>query len=157
MGEPANNQSLRLAAKGRIAVSNIVGSYMIFPSTRVNGQPTLNGIRSIYLLIRDRFELTLEGIRRWYFEGESPLQDDIERCREFFSPFGEFQVYCHFSLLEDLVCEETGHGLFWLPFEDFSISSPLPQSLEEYLAYREKISEFSRARNLRIRALMCSE
>lgn len=135
-------------------LASTIGGYILFPSNRVNGQPTLNGIRGFHVLIQDRFDLTLECIRRWYLEEKSPLQEDIERYRDFFTLFGNFSAYCHFFLLEDLVCEKTGQIRFWLPFEDFAVSPPLPQNLEAYLIYREKISVFARARNLRMKEYM---
>ncbi len=56
-----------------------IGGYIIFPSEKIENKPTLNIIRGMHPLIRDRFDLTLECIRLWYLNLESPLYNHIQR------------------------------------------------------------------------------
>ena len=53
--------------------------------------------------IGDRFDLTLECIRRHYSEGESPLSGVLARYARFFDLFEDFRGYVEFFLLQDLV------------------------------------------------------
>ncbi len=131
-------------------LASTVGGYIIFPANRINGQPSINGIRGIHPNIMDRFDLTLECIRRWDLSHESPLYERIERYRSFFLLFTDFKGYCDFFQLNDLVDGATGKIRFWLPFEDFSKTPPLPDNVEEYPEYRENVSEFVKARNRRM-------
>ena len=87
--------------------------------------------------IMDRFDLTLECIRRWYQGIESPLQEHIERYASFFQLFMDFRNYCSFFLLEDLVDEDNNTIRFWLPFENFGKVPPVPANLDEYLEYKK--------------------
>ena len=50
-----------------------IGGYTIFPSNRIDNQMTINGSRGINKKIKDRFDLTLECIRRFYLNEDSPL------------------------------------------------------------------------------------
>ncbi len=49
-----------------------IGSSIVFPSTRINGKATINGARGLHPRIADRFDLTLECIRRHYLGEDSP-------------------------------------------------------------------------------------
>lgn len=126
-----------------------IGGYLIFPAKTVNRKPTINGMRGMHFLIKDRFDYTLECIRRWYLGMASPLYDVIDRYKWFFNYFIDFQGYVDFFLLNDLV-DDQGHIRFWLPFKDFGISNPLPQSVEEYRVYLRNIVSTAIARNERI-------
>jgi hypothetical protein len=55
-----------------------------------------------------------------------------------------------FFLLQDLVTDDYSAVRFFTPFEDFSTSSPLPGSIDAYLAYRQFAVDFIKARNSRI-------
>lgn len=48
------------------SVCSTIGAYIVFPSQRVEGKPTINGARGMHWKIRDRFDLTLECFRRHY-------------------------------------------------------------------------------------------
>lgn len=135
-------------------LASTIGGYILFPANRIDGKPTINGIRGIHSHIMDRFDLTLECIHRWYEGVESPLYEHIERYSHFFRLFSNFEGYYTFFLLHDLVDNDTGRIRFWLPFDDFGITSPLPSNLDDYLEYRENASSFVRRRNLRIERFM---
>ena len=45
---------------------------------------TINGARGVNHKIQDRFDLTLECIRRFYLNEFSPLKDTLNRYKTFF-------------------------------------------------------------------------
>ena len=112
---------------------------------------TINGARGFHPRIKDRFDLTVECIRRHYLDEPSPLSDVLARYADFFGLFGDFAGYVDFFHLQDLVNEGTATVRFFAPFEDF-VGSPLPATLDAYLAYRERAIEFIESRNRRIAA-----
>ncbi|WP_084104537.1 hypothetical protein [Demequina sp. NBRC 110056] len=126
-----------------------IGGMMLFPGERREGKMTINGARGFHPRIKDRFDLTVECIRRHYRGEDSPLAEPLARYADFFETFGDFDGFVDFFLLEDLV--ESGVVRTFLPFEDFD-RSPLPRTYDEYLTYRDNASEFLRARNARIAA-----
>lgn len=130
-------------------VGYTIGGMMLFPCNRVDGKMTINGARGFHALIKDRFDLTVECIRRHYRDERSPLSDALARYADFFSLFGGFRGYVEYFLLQDLVTEDFSAVRFFMPFESFT-TSPLPGSLEAYLAYRKHAIEFINARNSRI-------
>lgn len=101
--------------------------------------------------IGDRFDLTLECIRRHYLGENSPLGATIARYSDFFGLFGDFAGYVAFFLLQDLVDEDALTVKFSMPFDDFA-GSPVPPSLDAYVDYRRRAIEFIEARNRRIAA-----
>lgn len=126
-----------------------IGSYILFPSNRINGQMTINGARGVNSKIFDRFDLTLECIRRHYLGQLSPLSAVLQRYADFFQLFDSFQGYVDFFLLQDLVTHDYKGVKFLLPFESFN-DSPLPRDVNEYFTYRNKALEFIQYRNQRI-------
>jgi hypothetical protein len=110
---------------------------------------TINGARGWHPRIKDRFDLTVECIRRHYLDEHSPLSETLARYADFFRMFGEFRGYVDFFLLQDIVTEEHSAVRFFTPFQDFT-TSPLPDSVDEYKAYRQLAIEFIEARNRRI-------
>lgn len=99
--------------------------------------------------IADRFDLTVECIRRYYRVEESPLYNDLARYSHFIRLFGDFKGYVDFFLLQDLVTEDYSAIRFFIPFVDFDIS-PRPERLEDYLIFRERTIDFVTSRNARI-------
>ena len=126
---------------------------MVFPANRVGHQMTINGCRGFNQKIRDRFDLTLECIRRHYLGEPSPLGECIVRYAPFFDLFGDFAGYVAFFHLQDLVDPVTSTITFFMPFDGFT-TSPVPRTLDAYLGYRQRAIEFINARNHRIAALM---
>ena len=100
-----------------------IGGMMIFPANKVEGRQTINGARGFNRKIADRFDLTLECIRRHYIGESSPLAGCLSRYRDFFSLFGTFKGYVDFFLLQDLVAEDGSDVAFFLPFDDFRTPS----------------------------------
>jgi hypothetical protein len=131
-----------------------IGGMIVFPGNQVDRKPTPNGARGLHPKIRDRFDLTVECIRRYYLgQQPNPLGDCLARYPDFFRLFGDFAGYVEFFLLQDLVDETTSTVKFFMPFEDFT-RSPLPPTLDAYLGYRQRAIEFIELRNLRIAACM---
>ncbi|MDR2382681.1 MAG: hypothetical protein LBD76_02220 [Prevotellaceae bacterium] len=126
-----------------------IGGYTIFPCKRIDGNHTINQARGCNTLIDDRFDLTLECIRRFYSGQTSPLYDTLLRYEKFFELFGNFTGYIHFFLLDDLV-DENLQIKFYLPFNDFK-SPPTFSGIEDYLLYKEGIMNFVRKRNERVK------
>lgn len=131
------------------SVCSTIGAYIVFPSQRIDAKPTINGARGMHWKIRDRFDLTLECIRRHYGSEESPLSETLERYRHFFDLFGSFEGYTQFFLLDDLVSPSGREVNFFIPLRGFDAPA-LPDRLEDYLAYKEALTNFVKARNLRI-------
>lgn len=125
-----------------------IGAYIIFPNNQVDRQHTINQARGISRLIDDRFDLTLECIKRFYINEPSPLADALGRYAAFFRLFETFEGYVEFFLLHDLV-DEHGHVKFYLPFDGFQ-SPPQFANTGDYLAYKNRVESFVHARNQRI-------
>lgn len=126
-----------------------IGGMMLFPGNRVGGQMTINGARGFHPRIKDRFDLTVECIRRHYLNEDSPLRDTLARYANYFRLFGDFRGYVEFFLLQDLVTDDYSAVRFFSPFEDFKVS-PIPNSMASYLDYRALAVGFIETRNQRI-------
>ncbi len=125
-----------------------IGAYLIFPKNQVDRKHTINQARGISRLIDDRFDLTLECIRRFYIGEPSPLEDTFKRYASFFQLFETFKGYTDFFLLNDLV-DEHCNVKFYLPFDDFQ-TPPEFKDVEDYLVYKNEVESFIEARNRRI-------
>ena len=126
-----------------------IGGYIIYPSNKVDNKMTINGSRGINHKIKDRFDLTLECIRRHYFNEDNPLSDTLQRYNEFFSLFQDFRGYVDFFLLQDLVRDDYLSIKFYLPFVSFD-NPALPDNIQDYRLYKENVTDFVSARNQRI-------
>tara|TARA_B100000886_G_scaffold247583_1_gene174308 strand:+ start:79 stop:798 length:720 start_codon:yes stop_codon:yes gene_type:complete len=127
-----------------------IGGYIIFPSNRINNQMTINGSRGINKKIKDRFDLTLECIRRFYLNENSPLTETFNRYRNFFKLFDNFKGYVDFFFLQDLVKENRSSINYFLPFNNFK-NSPIPSDITEYKLYRKNMTEFINKRSKRMK------
>jgi hypothetical protein len=126
-----------------------IGGMLIFPANRIDGKSTINGARGMHPLIKDRIDLTLECIRRYYLNENSPLSDTLRRYKNFFELFGNFQSYVNFFLLQDLVTEDFKSIKFLIRFDNFKPPT-VPTNLDEYLAYKDLAIKFVHNRNKRI-------
>jgi len=127
-----------------------VGAYIIFPSNKIDNKITINGARGFYRSIIDRFDLTLECIRRYYLSEESPLSDVFHRYQSFFSLFKNFKGYVDFFLLQDLVNSDYQQVNFFYKFDQNFPSDPFPDSFDEYLIFIQKMKDFVTNRSLRM-------
>ncbi len=131
------------------SICSTIGAYVIFPAKRINNKMTINGARGVNHKIQDRFDLTLECIRRHYLNQQSPLTDVLERNANFFKLFSDFKGYVDYFLLQDLVERNYEAIKFWSNFDNFE-TGPLPINKEEYVSYKEKVINFVNRRNQRI-------
>jgi len=132
-----------------ISICNTIGAYIIFPAKKVNNKMTINGARGLNAKIGDRFDITLECIRLYYLNNDSPLKETLDRYSDFFSLFKTFKGYVDFFLLQDLVNKDYNQINFWLPFKGFNFPA-LPNNINEYLDYKKKLTTFIKQRNNRI-------
>jgi hypothetical protein len=139
-------------------VASTIGAYIVFPRNRA-GQTgwTINQSRGMRSSIADRFDLTLECIRRHYSDpgAANPLGERLAYYDDFFALFRGFDTYVRFFLLDDLVDEArdavrslvTGN-----PLMNFSLPA-FARSAVEYGEYSQRSIAFVTARNDRIRQL----
>jgi hypothetical protein len=131
------------------AIGYTIGGMMVFPGNRIDGKQTINCERGFNRKIADRFDLTLECIRRHYLCKGSPLTETLLRYQSFFTLFEDFKGYVDFFLLNDLAAEDYSAINFFMPFDDFTTPS-VPWDRGAYSRYRERSIEFVEARNRRI-------
>ena len=125
--------------------SYTIGGSIIFPK-RVNG---INQSRGCHLQIKDRWDLTLECIRRFYNNEASPLTECFLKDKDFFELFIDFKGYVDYFFLQDCVTPDYESVLFWLGNGELD-SEPLPKSPKEYIDFIEKELLFVKKRNKRI-------
>jgi hypothetical protein len=121
---------------------------MVFPGNQIDRKWTINQARGCLRSISDRFDLTVECIRRQYADEESPLSATLDRYSDFFRLFREFRGYTDFFLLEDLVDADLTVR-FFMPFDDFR-GSAVPKDVDTYREFRHRSMDFIQARNERI-------
>ena len=132
-------------------IAYTIGGMMIFPGNLIDGKQTINGARGFNRKIADRFDLTLECVRRHYLGQRSPLDETLARYGDFFALFEDFRGYVEFFMLQDLVTADCSGVRFFMPFDDFH-SQAVPRDGDTYKDYRHLSIEFVNARNRRIEA-----
>ena len=132
------------------AIDYFIGGEIIFPSFRVAGTQTINQARGCNHKIRDRIDLTLECIRRYYQGDTSPLYKCLCGYKPFFDLFVDFKGYVDFFHMQDLVTKNYSAVEFLCWFDGFNSTFPLPRTVEEYTDYLKRVIQFSKARNARI-------
>ena len=121
-----------------------IGGSIIFPM-----HPwSMNQARGCSVKICDRWDLTLECIRRFYAGELTPLDKALEKDREFFNLFVDFKGYVDFFLLQDCV-DEDYNVKFWLDTPLF-VSMPMPKNLDEYYEWINTQLDFVAKRGERI-------
>ena len=125
--------------------SYTIGGTIIFPK-RPGG---INQTRGCNAKIRDRWDLTLECIRRYYNGESSPLYETLSKEKEFFDLFGDFKGYVDFFFLQDCVTSDYSKVIMWISNSDLE-GDPLPQSVDAYLLWIYRELEFVDKRNKRI-------
>lgn len=137
--------------------ASTIGGYLLWPLNDP-GQTgrSINQTRGTTIAIADRFDLTLECVRRHYLAPDSinPLGECLSRYAPFFEVFGDFETYVRFWLLDDLLTPDGGVRSF-ITGEAIDEIRPIgvAQSVEEYVRFREGSIAFVTARNERIRRL----
>lgn len=129
----------------QIRKSYTIGGMIIFPQHR----NSMNQMRGMNRKISDRWDLTLECIRRYYSGEESPLSKVIESDKAFYDLFVDFKGYVDFFFLQDSVSDDYSSVDIWCGEGDFS-GSGLPATIDEYFLFIEREMEFLKGRNARI-------
>lgn len=122
-----------------------IGAYILFPNNRIDGKHTINQARGVNSLIDDRFDLTLECIRRFYLGENSPLYKTLLRYKSFFDLFDDFLGYVDFFFLNELLIDNTTVN-FYLPFDGFK-TRPSFSDVSQYLLYKQRVMGFIKSRN----------
>lgn len=128
-----------------IRKSYTIGGMIIFPKH----PGSINQMKGTNPLIADRWDLTLECIRRYYRGESSPLYETLKRDKDFFDLFVDFRGYIDFFFLQDCVSGDYTEVNCWLGDNTFK-DSPLPGTVEEYLSWIESQMLFLKKRNDRI-------
>lgn len=136
-------------------VASTVGGYILFPRNRIGETGrTINQARGVDPRIADRFDLTLECIRRHYVDStaENPLGERLAYYADFFSLFGDFDGYVRFFLLDDLLTADRRGVRSLMSGEPLSAfgTPAFALSPSEYGEYRQRSIAFVKARNGRI-------
>lgn len=121
-----------------------IGGSIIFPK-----ENSINRARGVNPFIKDRWDLTLECIRKYYKNEDSPLYETLVMNKEFFDLFVDFKGYVDFFFLQDCVSEDYKTVIFWIGDGDLS-KNPMPKSVDEYLLWIDKQLDFVSKRNKRI-------
>ena len=122
-----------------------IGGTTIFPK-HVN---SINQRKGTNQLIGDRWDLTLECIRRYYRGEHSALYETLTKDKEFFDLFVDFKGYVEFFLFQDCVTEDYTKVDIWLGDGGFT-QSPFPKNAQEYFSFMDRQFSFLDKRNKRI-------
>ena len=128
-----------------ISKTYTIGGMIIFPKHR----NSINQNKGTNKLISDRFDLTLECIRRFYSNEPNPLSDVLEQDRDFFELFVDFKGYVDFFFLQDCVSLDYNKVIIWSGKGDFS-ENPLPKTIDDYFHFLDCEIDFLQKRNSRI-------
>ena len=126
--------------------SYTIGGMIIFPK-HIN---SMNQMRGTCSKISDRWDLTLECIRRYYIDEKSPLSSVIESDKEFFDLFVDFKGYVDFFFLQDCVSEDYKEVEIWCGDASFD-KSGLPETVDDYFEFIRNEHAFLDKRNERIK------
>ena len=122
-----------------------IGGEIIFPKH----PNSVNQARGTNPQICDRFDITLECIRRYYRDEDSPLSPVLSADKNYFDLFADFKGFVDFFLLQDLVSEDFSQVKFWDDWKNFS-ENPVPETADGYLKFLQNELDFVEARNRRI-------
>ena len=125
--------------------SYTIGGMMIFPKHT----GSINQAKGTNPKIRDRWDLTLECIRRYYNGEDSPIYNTLLQDKDFFDLFVDFKGFVDFFFLQDCVTDENCNVKFWLGNGDFN-ENPFPKTVDDYLLWIERQMAFLEKRNRRI-------
>ncbi|MBR6205368.1 MAG: hypothetical protein IKQ60_10110 [Candidatus Methanomethylophilaceae archaeon] len=128
-----------------IRTTYTMGGMIIFPKHR----NSINQIRGINRCICDRWDLTLECIRRYYSGEESPLSWCLDQDKRFFDLFIDFKGYVNFFHLKGCVSTDYSKVNLWLDTELF-VKDPLPRTLSEYKSWIKSQISFVKSRSVQM-------
>ena len=117
-----------------------IGGTIIFPKHT----GSINQVRGCNSKIRDRWDLTLECISRYYKGESSPLEATLHKDKAFFDLFVDFKGYVDFFFLQDCVDEK-----LWLDTPLFE-NNPISKNVEDYCSWINSQLDFVKRRTERI-------
>ena len=123
-----------------------IGGMIIFPKHH----SSMNQNKGTNKYISDRWDLTLECIRRYYKGQTSPLYETLEADRDFYALFSDFKGYSDFFLLQDAVTDDYSEVKIWCGDSIF-IEDGLPKTLDDYFLFINNELDFLSKRNARIK------
>ena len=136
-----------LFVEGYVKKLYTIGATTIFPKH----SNSINQSKGCNKYICDRLDLTLECIRRFYNNDESPLYDVLKNDANFFKLFVDFKGFVDYFFFQDLVTSNYDRVLFWIENDNFKNENPMPKTVEQYLNFIDDEIIFSEKRNKRIR------
>ncbi len=129
-----------------IRKSYTIGGTIIFPKH----QGSINQAKGTSSVISDRWDLTMECIRRFYLGEKSPLSNVLEKDKAFFDLFCDFKGYVDYFLLQDCVSEDYTKVDLWCG-DSFFEKNGLPLTMDDYFKFIGRQLEFLDKRNDRIK------
>ena len=123
-----------------------IGGTIIFPKH----PSSMNQNKGTNALISDRWDLTLECIRRYYSGEDSPMYNTIVKDKDFYDLFVNFKGYVDFFFLQDCVSDDYSCVDIWCGSSDFS-ESGLPKTIDDYFEFIDKEFVFLNNRSRRIK------
>jgi hypothetical protein len=128
--------------------SYIIGAEILFPKHK----DSINQWRGKNKQIQDRFDLTLECIKRFYDGEQNPLNETLNKDKWFFDLFVNFKGYIDFFFLNDLVSLSYKQIKFFLGnYNDVFIRPPFPQNKHEWQKLYDNQMNFLQQRTNRIK------
>ncbi len=124
-----------------------IGGMMIFPKHA----GSINQAKGTSPKLRDRWDLTLECIRRYYCNEDSPISKTLARDKDFFDLFVDFKGFVDYFFLQDCVSPDYSSVKIWVGNAEFT-EEPLPKTVDEYLLWISLQMDFLEKRNKRIAA-----
>lgn len=128
-----------------IRKADTIGGFILFPQMK----SSINQRKGCHTRICDRWDLTLECIRRYYNGEDSPLRACLEKNKAYFDLFVDFKGFVDFFFLQDCVDESYEHVTMWLDTELFE-TNPIAKDVKSYIQWIERELEFVQKRNRRI-------
>lgn len=135
------------------ALAGTIAGEFFFPCRQVDGN-TINQDRGTSKEIRDRIDLTLRDIKKYYDkeQGDYPLKETLKRYSEFFDKFGSFDKYVDHCLLGGF-CDENYDVILWkdkdgLPTDSDELVSFWEWSVDKLERRLAKIEKFAHDHNL---------
>jgi len=126
--------------------SYTIGGMIIFPKH----PNSMNQRRGTCEKISDRWDLTLECIKRYYSGEDSPLSRVIEGDKAFYDLFVDFKGYVDYFFLQDCVTDDYSEVNIWCGDTSFQ-NSGLPETVDNYFEFIRNEHDFLDKRNARIK------
>ena len=125
-----------------------IGAMIIFPKWHGG----MNQSRGVKACIKDRWDRSLECIRRYYSGEDNPLQNVMQKDSWFYDLFVDFKGYVDFFFLQDFVSNDYSKIYSWI--DDEFTDPPYPKDVDAYAKWMDSNFRYVRMRNERIDAFV---